>query len=542
MELNFFDYNVRIGKGNRPVKETPEFYGNVETLIKEMDYFGIQDALVFHRIAQEGSTHLGNKILMEEISEYKNLHPCWVLSPHVVRKEDRPENLIKEMKTHGVKAVRLFPQAEGFYGYPFTEWMCGDLLKGLERERIPVLLNSPHALDSSLPTSYERLNELCRKYPELPVIVGGWGIPFAMNPLLGIHKNLYLNVNSLSGHERIEFICRNYGAERLIFGTRFGTSPFTCLGASITVVTMADIKEEDKQKIAGDNLRRLLKIPLREKKIQKTYSSPFIKPIREGRPIKSEIIIDSHAHNGIDEGIIPNSGPKGMVKVMDRLGIDVACISCSEGITGADGSVMNDLMVETVKAFPKRFIGYTRVDPNYPEEIEKELNLRLQQANIRHIKVHPVGQNYPITGENYRPAWEFALKHKSVVLSHSTVGSPTCSPKMFDGLAEKYPDITFIIGHSGNDGDGYKEAIEVAKKRKNIYLETSGWCMTSLGVVEYVVERIGAERILFGTDFAFIGAPFQMGAIAYARISDEDKRKIMGLNAARLFSVRCKLK
>jgi len=538
MKLSFFDCDVRVGKGNTPVKETPGFYANVDILLKEMDYFGIKESLVFHRIAQEGSPHLGNRILMDSIKGHPQLHPCWVLSPHVVQDRDKPENLLKAMQSQGVRAVRLFPGDVGFYGYPISDWMCGNLLKALEAERIPVFLGSTFSLDSSHSVSMDRLDDLCTRHPELPVVVGGWSTPHAVHPLLARHDNLYIDACILSGHGRIEHICEHYGAERLLFGTRFGTSPFSCAGAPVTLVTAADINEEDKRKIAGDNLRRLLGLPVEEAKPDKTYSSVFISPLREGKALAADVIVDAHAHNGIDESIISNSGPGGMVAAMDRIGVDVACISCSQGITGADVSIMNDLMVETVKAFPKRFIGYTRVDPNYPDQMEQELELRYEQAGIRHVKLHPIGQNYPVTGRNYGPAWEFARKHQSIVLVHSSIGHPMCSPKMFDEIAEKYPDIGVIIGHSGNDKDGYREAIEVALKRKNIWLETSGWCMTSLGALEYVVEKVGADRILFGTDFAFIGLPFQLGAIAYAKIPDEEKRRIMGLNAVELFDIR----
>jgi predicted TIM-barrel fold metal-dependent hydrolase len=111
---------------------------------------------------------------------------------------------------------------------------------------------------------------------------------------------------------------------------------------------------------------------------------------------------------------------------------------------------------------------------------------------------------------------------------------------MFDELAERHPDINIIIGHGGNINDGYKDAVEVALKRKNIYLDTSGWCMTSLGVVEYVVERLGAERVLMGTDFVLLAPAFQLGPVAYAKISEDDKRKIMGLNAVKLFGIKVK--
>jgi len=536
MNLSFFDCNVRIGRGNTPLKQTPESRADVPNLIDETEYFGIQDALVYHRIAQEGSTHLGNKILMEAIDGHPQLHPCWVVSPIVLREEDEPENLLAAMKDQGVKAVRLSPGAAGFAAYPVAEWMIGKLFKALAKDRVPVFCRLT-GLAGDVNASLVKLDELCSTYPELSLVTGGWSFPYAAYPLLERHSNLYVDASMLSRHGAVESLCKLCGADRLLFGTWFGTAPFPCAGASISVVTTADISEEDKRKIAGDNLRRLLGLRSADRGPEKRYSSAFISPLREGRAITEEVVVDAHAHNGIDEGLIPDTGPDGMVAAMDRLGIDVACFSCSQGITGADVPVMNDLMVRTVQAHPDRFVGYTRVDPNYPDEMRAELELRYEQAGIKHVKMHPVGQQYPLTGEGYEPGWEFARQHKSVVLVHSSAGSDLCRPRVFAEVADKHPDIPIIIGHSGNDNDGYKEAVEAAQERPNLWLETSGWCMTSLGVLEYVVERIGADRVLFGTDFAFIGIPFQLGAIAYAKISDEDKRKVMGLNAVKLFEL-----
>jgi predicted TIM-barrel fold metal-dependent hydrolase len=51
--------------------------------------------------------------------------------------------------------------------------------------------------------------------------------------------------------------------------------------------------------------------------------------------------------------------------------------------------------------------------------------------------------------------------------------------------------------------------------------------------VEYAVKTVGAEKILFGTDT--YSAAFQTGRVAFARISDEDKKKILRDNAIKLF-------
>ncbi len=49
-----------------------------------------------------------------------------------------------------------------------------------------------------------------------------------------------------------------------------------------------------------------------------------------------------------------------------------------------------------------------------------------------------------------------------------------------------------------------------------------------------MVRRVGAERILWGTDI-FIDPRPALGRLLMARLSDEDKRLILGLNAKRIF-------
>jgi len=73
----------------------------------------------------------------------------------------------------------------------------------------------------------------------------------------------------------------------------------------------------------------------------------------------------------------------------------------------------------------------------------------------------------------------------------------------------------------------------VAKKRDNVFLET---CCSSViyGVIEKMVREIGSDKILYGSDMPFVNANAQIGKILYARISDDDKRKILGKNMARI--------
>jgi predicted TIM-barrel fold metal-dependent hydrolase len=97
-------------------------------------------------------------------------------------------------------------------------------------------------------------------------------------------------------------------------------------------------------------------------------------------------------------------------------------------------------------------------------------------------------------------------------------------------FADKYPNMKLIIAHLGNDV--FMDAVAAAK-HGNIYVDTSGSASHGNNVVERAVKRIGAEHILFGTDG--YSSAFQLARIAWADISDSDKKKILRDNALALF-------
>ena len=77
------------------------------------------------------------------------------------------------------------------------------------------------------------------------------------------------------------------------------------------------------------------------------------------------------------------------------------------------------------------------------------------------------------------------------------------------------------------------EAIEIARYYPNAYLDLVDTCRLN-GVVEKMVERAGAKKVIFGTDAPMQGYHFQLGAVIGARITPEDRKLILRDNALQI--------
>lgn len=255
--------------------------------------------------------------------------------------------------------------------------------------------------------------------------------------------------------------------------------------------------------------------------------------IKSALPLKDILVIDCHGHLGAwDNTHIPKNRLEDIIETMDYLGIDKLCLSHFLGCS-CDFRRGNDLLGQAIRKYPDRLIGYATINPNYPEEIIQELERCEKQYGMRLIKIHPFCHEYPADGAAYQAFWKYANKKARIVLTHTWEADKNCGPELFGKIAHRYPRVKIILGHSGVTYKGCEEAIKVARKHKNLYLDIAS-SQPHLGMLERFVKEVGAERILFGSDMPFLEPAAQIAKIAYARIPEADKKKILGLNMKRL--------
>jgi predicted TIM-barrel fold metal-dependent hydrolase len=258
---------------------------------------------------------------------------------------------------------------------------------------------------------------------------------------------------------------------------------------------------------------------------------------RSGKPLKDVYICDAHAHLGDYHNFFVADGyADGMVKVMKNLGVNCTIISAHVSLHG-DYRLGNDYTIDAVRRFPKRFYGYITLNPHYPDDMRREVSRCLKVPGMIGMKLHPDTHSYDLLGENYTRAISLAEEHSLVVLSHTWEGSAFSAPAKLKKRAEEFPKVKFMCGHSGGGPESLRDSYKLLEGNDNLYLDLTGTNTNTLGIIEHLVEKAPLERLLYGSDFPFIGLPCQIGKILFAEIPDEAKRKILGLNAKELFGL-----
>lgn len=211
-----------------------------------------------------------------------------------------------------------------------------------------------------------------------------------------------------------------------------------------------------------------------------------------------------------------------MLAENERFGIGAVGYSTYASVLSSDYIVCENEYLESVSNETENIFQWVVIHPEQKETF-RQAEKMLSSKKALGIKLHSPMHKYDIS-QYADKLFSFANDMKTVVLMHPHKISD------MPAFADKYPDMKLIIAHLGSRA--HIDAIKAAK-HGNIYTDTSGYLSSLNNIIEYAVEEVGSEKILFGTDT--YSPIFQYSSIALARISQTDKENILYKNAIRLF-------
>jgi len=520
--MRYFDANCILGRYNHWSGKQPI---TAKDLRSTMDHYGIHEALVMDSLSRESHPAEGNERILEVTANEPRLHPAWVGLPPSSRELPPPSEFLAEMEERGVRALFLYPQQ---YGLSLDQWCVDSLLGPFGERQAPVFICPNEFVcgaGHSDRTDWPAVVRLCQAFPELPVVVTEERVlrqQRVMYRALESCPNLHIDLSALWHHRVLEFVCREFGARRLLFGS---VLPVRDPGAVLGQLNFAEVDPEELAAIAGGNLRQLLswqRAPLPQPEVS------FPKPLdelhetaRNCGSMQGRGLICGHGHLGLHPRVhVPDGSPAELDAELERLGVERAVIFPNGGLN-SDETYGNDLVAAAMQKYPYRFIGFAGVNLNRsPDEMRREME-RCFAVGMRGVKLHPALQECSTAAPNVETTCAFANERKAFIVNHRWG-----DPERLRYLCDKYPDACFMTGHT-NLG-----AAPVARERDNLFIGTCP--LTQYGLIEELVEQAGADRVLFTSDLSWDPIAWVFGPILYARIPASDKRLILGENLRRL--------
>lgn len=236
-----------------------------------------------------------------------------------------------------------------------------------------------------------------------------------------------------------------------------------------------------------------------------------------------------------------------LISSMDQHRIDMAIVANIGWETPELCRETNDYILETAAKHSGRLWPLCAVNPRFADEAARELE-RCIELGARGIgELHPDPQGYDLSdAQALGPLMEIAARHDLPVLVHSSEpvghdypGKGTVTPSRTYRFIQNFPQARIVLAHWGGGLPFYALMPEVRAALKHVRFDTAASpFLYESAVFERVADLVGAQSILFGTDFPLITQDRLLKQVEQASLGPAAKDLILGENAQQVYGPR----
>lgn len=258
-------------------------------------------------------------------------------------------------------------------------------------------------------------------------------------------------------------------------------------------------------------------------------------------------IIDFHTHPYKNESdcicihpTVIKRSPSEFLSDLERAGVSKFCGSVISFEKKPDDvswwdyiKPLNDDALKLKEFYGDAYIPGCTIHPDFVEESILEID-RFIKAGVNLIgELVWYLQGYNTNcSQNMKKILDYASEKEMVLSVH-----PTSDDDM-DKLCETHPNL-IIVGAHPLEGEKFNRHIERAKKYKNYYIDLSGGGIYRYGATRRLIDEIGIDRILFGSDYPISNLQMYVDGVKNDRLlSEEEKRMILSENAKRILNIK----
>ncbi len=239
---------------------------------------------------------------------------------------------------------------------------------------------------------------------------------------------------------------------------------------------------------------------------------------------------------------------------MDQAGVDRVVMQGMYWQNLETCVTQNNWYIKWCRQYPHRLVGFAVVQPKAGDRALDEVRRAVGEGLRGLGEMLPYAQGYHMRDPDFLRVVELLIQlnvplclHVSEPVGHVYPGKSTTPLEDYFWLATQYPELKLILAHWGGLLPFYELMKGVPEQLKNVYYDTAATpLLYRREVYKAVVDVVGAQKILYGSDYPLLIYPGYEREPRFTRLLDEMRSAgltsqelglVLGGNVARLLNL-----
>jgi predicted TIM-barrel fold metal-dependent hydrolase len=275
-------------------------------------------------------------------------------------------------------------------------------------------------------------------------------------------------------------------------------------------------------------------------------ADPLLLAMREGQPLPLAAILDVHghigAHQSMPRGLTPVTGEcerslwsrdlNFHMRSLDRIAIRHQIFSHFQALTAdtlRELGRAHEASLRIVESHPSRFRAYAVMNPQLGSDHRMAMDwLDQHPLAFVGVKIHGEMHQHRLADPRMVNFWREANERAVPILLHVHPGDSLDCLRQF---MEAHPRCRLILAHLW---PWERDAGQLFQSFPGLFTDTS-LSYNQTNRLEECCRVCSAQRVLFGSDSAYLDAPAQVAKIAFSKLPLDTKRAILTDNALAVF-------
>lgn len=224
---------------------------------------------------------------------------------------------------------------------------------------------------------------------------------------------------------------------------------------------------------------------------------------------------------------------------LDAAGVERA-LTCAWSAPGGP-MISNDEVAGFVAQSGGRLVGVGSVDIRKPMAAMREVRRCVRELGFKAIRILPWLWEAPPTDRRFYPVYAACCEEGvpfGTQIGHAgpLMPSEVGRPIYLDQVAIDFPELVIVGGHIGYPWTD--EAIAVATKHENVYIDTSAYTVRRYpaALLDYLREH-GRRKVLFGSNYPMIEPARALQGLESLGLDEETRGLFLAGNALRVYKL-----